>query len=660
MTRSIFLFFPLFVFAQQEFLNPIRILQDKRIEQSTELFSLLKSTNERDRELALLAIANIQDTSAVDAVAPLLNDGSPKVRQMASFALGMIGKPRGAVLLFRRLSVERDEKCVSEIFNAIGLCGTQDDLKKMISQTENYRAQWKPYIAQAIYRFANRRIKDASATKYVATLLGEKSSASNATYALMRFNDTLSIKNNRTQLLAQLRNPTPEIRMWAATMLGALNDNSMLKYLIAVAKRDKDWRVRVNAIRSLRTKPAAKNEIMNLVADKNAHIALAAVSSYESIIDKEIKFNDTVKIISMLKSDLYSNEVKEELKRVLAKKIGEKAIPYIENWKTGQIHISAQRVRAYGETRSAKAIPVIKEAFQQGNHSLIIIAGLEAYQKVSGQMDDNVKKDFLKTAVLQFEKNDAGISYSAAIAFQDTVFSKSIRKIYLSALYSAYNKMKSESDLEPMVELLNVFAEIADSNALPIIRKGLSEQDRVIRNAAEKAYSSIAGEDSPQLYQPQENAYKPFYRTEDLKLLSKYNGAEISTSKGKIRITFEKESAPFTVLNFILLSQKKFYDGLSFHRVVSNFVIQGGDPIGNGSGGPNYAIRTEVHPNAKYKIGAVGMASAGKDTEGSQWFITHCPTPHLDYRYTIFAYTSDRKVVDTILVGDRIEKVVLF
>ncbi|MDP1677141.1 MAG: peptidylprolyl isomerase [Bacteroidota bacterium] len=142
-------------------------------------------------------------------------------------------------------------------------------------------------------------------------------------------------------------------------------------------------------------------------------------------------------------------------------------------------------------------------------------------------------------------------------------------------------------------------------------------------------------------------------------MLNKYKGAEIFTSKGKIKITFEKEAAPFTVLNFILLAQKKFYDGLSFHRVVSNFVIQGGDPLGNGSGGPNYAIRSEVHPNTKYRTGAVGMASAGKDTEGSQWFITHCPTPHLDFRYSIFGYTKDAAIVDKIMVGDTIEKVVL-
>ncbi|MDD8019493.1 MAG: peptidylprolyl isomerase [Bacteroidota bacterium] len=143
-------------------------------------------------------------------------------------------------------------------------------------------------------------------------------------------------------------------------------------------------------------------------------------------------------------------------------------------------------------------------------------------------------------------------------------------------------------------------------------------------------------------------------------MLSRYSGAEVITSKGKIKITFAKEAAPFTTLNFIFLAQKKFYNGLSFHRVVSNFVIQGGDPLGNGSGGPGYTIRTEIHPDAQYTAGAVGMASAGKDTEGSQFFITHCPTPHLDGRYSIFGYTKDLDVVNKIMAGDRIERVVLF
>lgn len=660
MINKIILFsFSIIIAYSQDSTFSIRIQQDKRIEQSDQLYSFLSSGNERERELSLLAIANIQDTAAVDVVTPLLNDESPKVRSMAAFAIGMIGKSRGATLLFNRISVEREEKCLAELFNAIGMCGTSDDLKKIVMQTEDYPAKWKPFVAQTIFRFANRKIKDIGATKYVASLLEDKPSLINATYALQRINDTTVIRNNRSYLIENMKNSSPLIRMWTVSILGALNDEESKSLLLNSALKDKDWRVRVNAVRALKTKFEYKNDILKLTGDPNEHVALAAVASFNEMIRNDEQFVDSSTVIAILQSKKHLSTVKEEMRKIIAEKIGEKALPMIGGWKSDQPYISAQRIRTYGETRSENAIPMIKEAISQSKHSLVIIAGLEAYQQIAVRSNENIQKDFLKTVVLQFGKNDAGISYSAAVAFQDTSFSTSLRKIYLSALYSAFQKMNGAADLEPMVELLNVFAEIADSSALPAINKGLAEQDNIIRGAAEKAYKSITGEDSPIRFIKNPDEYKPFYKQEDLAQLSKYKGAEIFTTKGKITILFEKEAAPFTVTNFILLSQKKFYDGLSFHRVVSNFVIQGGDPLGNGSGGPNYSIRSEVHPNAKYRTGAVGMASAGKDTEGSQWFITHCPTPHLDYRYSIFGYTKDAAVVDKIMVGDTIEKVVL-
>jgi len=654
------LLIPVFLFPQSGNDIIIRTIQDKRVEQTSELFSFLKSENARERELALLAFANIQDTTALDEAAQLLNDDMPKVRSMAAFALGMIGHPKGTSFLFRRLAVEREDECVAEYFNAIGLCGTPDDLKKIVVQAEDYPTEWRPYVAQAIIRFINRKVKDIAASKFIATLLYENNSVINATYALMRINDTTVTNNHKEKLHRQLTNTSTSVRMWSATALGALNDNVTIDRLRTSAKKDKDWRVRVNAIRALRTKSNAKSEIESLIADKNEHVALTAMATFDGMFPSEAPFSDSAKWIARLQSKNYAVSVREELRKFIAKRLGERAIPLIGNWKGELPFVSAQRVRSYGETRSEKAIPMIKEAIFQSNQSLVIIAGIESYQIIAQRSNEQVKKDFLKTAILMFGKNDPGISYSAAVAFQDTSFSKAIRKIYLSALITSYNRMKQEIDLEPMVELLNVFSEIGDSSVLPVVQKGLTEQNNVIRTAAEKAYQSITGEDSPIQFIKHPNSYKPLYSPGDISLLAKYKGAEVTTSKGTIRITFDKEAAPFTVLNFILLSQKKFYDGLSFHRVVSNFVIQGGDPLGNGSGGPNYSIRTEVHPHAKYKTGAVGMASSGKDTEGSQWFITHCPTPHLDFRYTIFGYTSDSKIIDQMMVGDTIVKVVLF
>jgi len=129
--------------------------------------------------------------------------------------------------------------------------------------------------------------------------------------------------------------------------------------------------------------------------------------------------------------------------------------------------------------------------------------------------------------------------------------------------------------------------------------------------------------------------------------------AIMKTEKGDIHIEFFDEDAPSTVKNFKNLIQDGFYDGLNFHRVIPNFVIQGGCPNGTGTGGPGYHIPCEINTQ-KHLAGSLSMAHAGKDTGGSQFFICHSPQPHLDGVHTVFGQTSDMDVVNLIEPGDTI------
>jgi cyclophilin family peptidyl-prolyl cis-trans isomerase len=132
---------------------------------------------------------------------------------------------------------------------------------------------------------------------------------------------------------------------------------------------------------------------------------------------------------------------------------------------------------------------------------------------------------------------------------------------------------------------------------------------------------------------------------------------ELRTSKGPIRIRLACREAPLTCLNFLQLSEQGFYNGLIFHRVVPDFVVQGGDPRGDGFGGPGYDIRDEIN-RLRYKRGTVGMALAGPDTGGSQFFIALSEQPHLDGGYTVFGQVvAGDEVLDGIVPGDRIEAV---
>ncbi|MEO0350121.1 MAG: peptidylprolyl isomerase [Cyanobacteria bacterium P01_A01_bin.15] len=134
--------------------------------------------------------------------------------------------------------------------------------------------------------------------------------------------------------------------------------------------------------------------------------------------------------------------------------------------------------------------------------------------------------------------------------------------------------------------------------------------------------------------------------------------AIMETDKGTINIDFFDSDAPKTVENFVKLSKDGFYDGLNFHRVIPNFMIQGGCPKGTGTGGPGYQIKCEINPN-KHEAGSLSMAHAGRDTGGSQFFICHGAQPHLDGVHTVFGKTTDMDIVNAIRGGDKIVSVTI-
>jgi peptidyl-prolyl cis-trans isomerase B (cyclophilin B) len=133
----------------------------------------------------------------------------------------------------------------------------------------------------------------------------------------------------------------------------------------------------------------------------------------------------------------------------------------------------------------------------------------------------------------------------------------------------------------------------------------------------------------------------------------------METDRGEIQLHLYPQHAPKTVNNFVFLSRQGFYDGVAFHRVIANFVIQGGDPTGTGSGGPGYRFEDETRGNPlRHETGVISMANAGPGTNGSQFFITHSPQPHLDGRHTVFGKVVEgQDIVNAIRQGDRMIKV---
>ncbi len=133
----------------------------------------------------------------------------------------------------------------------------------------------------------------------------------------------------------------------------------------------------------------------------------------------------------------------------------------------------------------------------------------------------------------------------------------------------------------------------------------------------------------------------------------------METTKGTLELELYPEHAPKTVNNFVFLAREGYYDGIKFHRVIPNFVIQGGDPSGTGAGGPGYQFEDECKGNPLiHETGMMSMANAGPNTNGSQFFIAHSPQPHLDGKHTVFGkVVKGKEIVDAIKAGDQMTKV---
>ncbi|MBP9595888.1 MAG: peptidylprolyl isomerase [Fusobacteriaceae bacterium] len=155
-----------------------------------------------------------------------------------------------------------------------------------------------------------------------------------------------------------------------------------------------------------------------------------------------------------------------------------------------------------------------------------------------------------------------------------------------------------------------------------------------------------------------------YIEIKEAKLEKQYNlTAIIKTTKGDINLTLKPEVAPVTVANFVNLAKRGYYNGIKFHRVIADFMVQGGDPTGTGAGGPGYNFKDEFVQGVEFtKPGILAMANAGKNTNGSQFFITHVPTDWLNYKHTIFGEVvsaEDQKVVNAIAQGDVMNEVVI-
>jgi len=227
------------------------------------------------------------------------------------------------------------------------------------------------------------------------------------------------------------------------------------------------------------------------------------------------------------------------------------------------------------------------------------------------------------------------------------------------ALAAAWPQTARDALTDAALSILDALGKQKTSTANDLIKEALKSPDHLVRRRAVTLLKANgAGDFSAQIGTVQTRNTDADYKRA-LARIGKSTQAVVTTSKGSFTIDLLPDAAPLTVDNFVQLAQRDYFRNITIHRVVPNFVIQDGDPRGDGNGGPGYQIRCEINQEL-YDRAAVGMALSGKDTGGSQWFVTHSPQPHLDGGYTVFGrVVAGMDIVDRIVRGDVIQSIAI-
>jgi len=629
-------------------LEEIAALEDLRASSSV-VAKFLADQDPLVRARAALALGRIQDTSSVPDLVRATGDSSPDVRVFAAFSLGQAGlSPDFGVCSSQKSVTDALLKILSDKSEdvrlaAIEALGKTNSRRGVRALSLLLKSGSRPVARQAALALAVLRDSTGLPALMGAAGSGDEELRWRLAYALETTPSRKSMK-----VLSQLaRDNSSMVRGFAARALGKTDDERSVPILKPLLL-DNDWRVKVNAARSLGA--FKSQEAVALLAaalgDESFHVRAAACAALG-----QIGSSDATSFLTPELADP-SPMVRAEAVRAFLLCGKGPALKYAEPAISDSVwFVRAAAYEAVGETQADGASVLLRDVYpyeKDRRARASCIAGI-------GKTKDGDAVRFLNEIAAD---SDMVVIVNLCEAL-DSIGQARVAGV----VHGIYEKWKNYPEPDVRIAAIEALKDLGAVGALPIYRESLFDPDARTRAAAYAAVDTFWGSaiaDSlrelgllalvPPTLVPQGYA---------VPLRSSTGNAVIKTEKGDITIRLLGEDAPITVQNFIDLVKKGFYDGLTFHRVVPNFVIQGGCPRGDGWGGPGYTIRCEIN-RKHYLTGTVGMALSGKDTGGSQFFITHSPQPRLDGKYTIFGeVTSGMDVVDRIERGDKILKIEL-
>jgi cyclophilin family peptidyl-prolyl cis-trans isomerase/HEAT repeat protein len=632
--------------------------EDARDAGDGELERMLADPDRGVRRRAALAAGRIGDGVLVPALLRLLADPEPEVRQASAFALGLVGDKKASDALVAAL---KDPEAIvraraAEALGRIGDATVAPALAAFVVETipkeaavltvrgDDPGSARDPWLPQRLALFALVRLKNVPAAEAALLAAGKpRFDWWAATWTAMR----LEAPALRPVLVAAAGSSDPLSRALAARGLGALKDPGGLD-TVAPLLRDRDEQVVVNALRAVGAIGDARGVGLVAPSLRSANLtfvweALKALAQLPP--DRTLRGT----VVNLVGHD--QPWIRAAALPVLARMDREEFALVLSGLDPDPVWwVRAGLATALGAAGDDVSLGILYGMLRDPD-ARPLPAVLEALRKARGG-------DSLDTLRRMLEHPDFAVRAAAAEGIAE--LKAAGQSDVLAAAYAASLK---DVDLDARLALVAALANQKDAKALETLRAAAaSDPSRVVRERAGAALRA-QGQEAP--WAGHEPVRRPpldyleamavYDPRPDVKLYTPR--AILHTRYGRIEIHLDVVETPLTAANFIDLARRGFYDGLTFHRVVPGFVIQGGDPRGDGNGGPGYTVRCEVGERP-YGRGAVGMALSGKDTGGSQFFIAHSPQPHLDGGYTLFGWVAEgMDVVDKIRPGDVIERV---
>ena len=625
----------------------------------SDLIRLLADTEARVRRRAALAAGRVGLREAVDPLTPLLTaDPEPDVRAMAAFALGLIGDAAARPALVQALA-DADAVVQGRAAEALGTIADRSDgtaVAQMVQThiTAGALAAIQPddltfplappveAVRLGIYALVRLGSYDALAATVLDTNGQPVSAWWPIAYALRRGGDPRAVP----ALVTLLNTPGRYTAAFAAQGLGALKATGAATPLRQIVeRRTAPTAVVIQAMRALSAlgDAASSPVLSSIVADAegDATLRLEAMAALSQVATAE-------------SLDLLLDLVTDPLPamRGLAMRSLARLDP-----DTFLVTLSGLDPDRDPAVRAAQASALGSLPDRRGVPGLMGLLGEKDHRVIPAVLSALVAARAPEAEAILIERLKADDFALRAAAAQALLQLKSAAAV--PALVEAYRATTGDSTYVARGAMLNALIELNPTAAQPLLEEALRDRDWAIRQRAASVFRQRPGGESVEATIRPAPAGRAVSDAELASLLNPQFSphAYIETDRGTIELELAILDAPLTVANFIALARRGFFDGIAIHRIVPDFVVQDGDPRGDGEGGPGYTIRDEINMRP-YLRGTLGMALDWEDTGGSQFFITHSPQPHLDGRYTVFGHVvAGMDVVDRLIQGDVIRRV---